>query len=188
MLVLADQADPCKFLACNEFSRCVVNSWTNEAECLCNPGYSTVDGLPCQSTCTLQPNYCMNGGRCEIIPGHGATCRYTQADKRGGKKTPKTQTIWLYCSLCKDFVILQVYVVKQLQFQTGTIIKTFLWWCIQISLFKTTETFRFLQLLLLVGIGSHLLNLSCQIFLNAPVTTGSVHTVQKQIKTAYSPQ
>ncbi|XP_039992251.1 interphotoreceptor matrix proteoglycan 1 isoform X2 [Xiphias gladius] len=71
----ADQADPCKFLACNDFSRCVVNSWTNEAECLCDPGYSTVDGLPCQSTCTLQPTYCLNGGLCEIIPGHGATCR-----------------------------------------------------------------------------------------------------------------
>ncbi|XP_026161012.1 interphotoreceptor matrix proteoglycan 1 [Mastacembelus armatus] len=71
----ADQADPCKFLACNEFSRCVVNSWTDEAECRCDPGYSTVDGLPCQSTCTLQPNYCLNGGLCEIIPGHGATCR-----------------------------------------------------------------------------------------------------------------
>ncbi|XP_030298921.1 interphotoreceptor matrix proteoglycan 1 isoform X2 [Sparus aurata] len=71
----ADQADPCKFLACNEFSRCVVNSWTDEAECLCDPGYSTVDGLPCQSTCAVQPDYCLNGGRCEIIPGHGATCR-----------------------------------------------------------------------------------------------------------------
>uniref|UniRef100_UPI0037E8A084 interphotoreceptor matrix proteoglycan 1 n=1 Tax=Semicossyphus pulcher TaxID=241346 RepID=UPI0037E8A084 len=71
----ADQADPCKFLACNEFSRCVVNSWTDEAECLCDPGYSIVDGLPCQSTCTLQPDYCLNGGLCEIIPGHGATCR-----------------------------------------------------------------------------------------------------------------
>ncbi|KAM4542795.1 interphotoreceptor matrix proteoglycan 1 [Odontesthes bonariensis] len=71
----ADQADPCKFLACNEFSRCVVNSWTNEAECLCDPGYSTVDGLPCQSTCTSQPDFCLNGGLCEIIPGHGVTCR-----------------------------------------------------------------------------------------------------------------
>ncbi|KAM6912247.1 interphotoreceptor matrix proteoglycan 1 [Xenentodon cancila] len=71
----ADQADPCKFLACNEFSRCVVNSWTNEAECLCDPGYSTMNGLPCQSTCTLQPDYCLNGGLCEIIPGHGVTCR-----------------------------------------------------------------------------------------------------------------
>ncbi|XP_054651940.1 interphotoreceptor matrix proteoglycan 1 isoform X2 [Dunckerocampus dactyliophorus] len=71
----ADQGDPCKFLACNEFSRCVENSWTNEAECLCDPGYSAVDGLPCQSTCVLQPNYCLNGGLCEIIPGHGAACR-----------------------------------------------------------------------------------------------------------------
>ncbi|KAG8013338.1 Interphotoreceptor matrix proteoglycan 1, partial [Nibea albiflora] len=71
----ADQADPCKFLACNEFSRCVVNSWTNEAECLCDPGYSTVGDLPCQSTCTVYPDYCQNGGLCEIIPGHGATCR-----------------------------------------------------------------------------------------------------------------
>uniref|UniRef100_A0A673CQ40 Interphotoreceptor matrix proteoglycan 1 n=1 Tax=Sphaeramia orbicularis TaxID=375764 RepID=A0A673CQ40_9TELE len=71
----ADQADPCKFLACNEFSRCVVNSWTEEAECLCDPGYST-------------PDYCLNGGLCEIIPGHGATCRYphkkkSQTDKSG---------------------------------------------------------------------------------------------------------
>ncbi|XP_068582434.1 interphotoreceptor matrix proteoglycan 1 [Cebidichthys violaceus] len=71
----ADQADPCKFLACNEFSRCVVNSWTEEAECLCDPGYSPSDGLPCESTCALQPDYCLNGGLCEIIPGHGATCR-----------------------------------------------------------------------------------------------------------------
>ncbi|XP_024910569.1 interphotoreceptor matrix proteoglycan 1-like isoform X1 [Cynoglossus semilaevis] len=71
----ADHGDPCKFLACNEFSRCVVNTWTDEAECLCDPGYRTVDGLPCQSTCALQPDYCLNGGLCEIIPGHGATCR-----------------------------------------------------------------------------------------------------------------
>ncbi|XP_061699942.1 interphotoreceptor matrix proteoglycan 1 isoform X2 [Syngnathoides biaculeatus] len=71
----ADEADPCKFLACNEFSRCVENSWNSEAECLCEPGYSAVDGLPCQSACDLQPDYCHNGGLCEIIPGHGATCR-----------------------------------------------------------------------------------------------------------------
>ncbi|XP_060919550.1 interphotoreceptor matrix proteoglycan 2 [Labrus mixtus] len=71
----ADGADPCKFLACNEFSRCVLNRRTDEAECLCDPGYSTVDGLPCQSTCILQPDYCLNGGLCEIIPGHGVSCR-----------------------------------------------------------------------------------------------------------------
>lgn len=79
-LVTADHGDPCKFLACNEFSRCVVNTWTDEAECLCDPGYRTVDGLPCQSMCALQPDYCLNGGLCEIIPGHGATCRCTKAD------------------------------------------------------------------------------------------------------------
>ncbi|XP_014856751.1 PREDICTED: interphotoreceptor matrix proteoglycan 1-like isoform X1 [Poecilia mexicana] len=71
----ADQADPCKFLACNEFSRCVVNSWSGEAECLCDPGYSAVDGRPCRDACSLQPDYCLNGGACEIIPGHGVTCR-----------------------------------------------------------------------------------------------------------------
>ncbi|KAJ8341959.1 hypothetical protein SKAU_G00342500 [Synaphobranchus kaupii] len=71
----ADRADPCKFLACNEFSQCVVNRWTKEAECLCDPGYSTEDGLPCQSVCSLMPDYCLNGGQCEIVPGHGATCR-----------------------------------------------------------------------------------------------------------------
>ncbi|XP_073668567.1 interphotoreceptor matrix proteoglycan 1 [Paramisgurnus dabryanus] len=70
-----DDADPCKFMACNEFSRCVVNTLSMEAECLCDPGYSTVDGLPCTSICDLQPEYCLNGGQCEIIPGHGATCR-----------------------------------------------------------------------------------------------------------------
>ncbi|XP_051502337.1 interphotoreceptor matrix proteoglycan 1-like isoform X2 [Myxocyprinus asiaticus] len=73
--VEADHGDPCKFLACNEFSRCVVNTLTTEPECLCDPGYSTMDGLPCMSICDLQPEYCLNGGLCEIIPGHGATCR-----------------------------------------------------------------------------------------------------------------
>ncbi|KAL2081864.1 hypothetical protein ACEWY4_021682 [Coilia grayii] len=71
----ADQADPCKFLACNEFSRCVVNRWSKEAECLCDPGYVAEDGLPCQSVCEVRPNFCQNGGECEIIPGHGAACR-----------------------------------------------------------------------------------------------------------------
>uniref|UniRef100_A0A3Q1EQD2 Interphotoreceptor matrix proteoglycan 1 n=1 Tax=Acanthochromis polyacanthus TaxID=80966 RepID=A0A3Q1EQD2_9TELE len=49
----ADQADPCKFLACDEFSRCVVNGWTKEARCLCEPDF-------CQ------------GGECHIVPGRGA--------------------------------------------------------------------------------------------------------------------
>ncbi|XP_038583257.1 titin isoform X2 [Micropterus salmoides] len=70
----ADQADACKFLACDEFSRCVVNGKTKEAQCLCDPGYLSVDGLPCQSLCVLQPDYCQ-GGECHIVPGHGALCR-----------------------------------------------------------------------------------------------------------------
>ncbi|XP_039981850.1 uncharacterized protein LOC120789292 [Xiphias gladius] len=71
----ADQADPCKFLACDEFSRCVVNGRTKEARCLCEPGFLPADGLPCQSLCVLQPDYCQ-GGECHIVPGHGAVCRY----------------------------------------------------------------------------------------------------------------
>ncbi|TDH00760.1 hypothetical protein EPR50_G00192030 [Perca flavescens] len=71
----ADQANPCKFLACDEFSRCVVNGRTKEARCLCEPGFLSVGGLPCQSLCVLQPDYCQ-GGDCHILPGHGAVCRY----------------------------------------------------------------------------------------------------------------
>ncbi|XP_030577274.1 interphotoreceptor matrix proteoglycan 1-like isoform X2 [Archocentrus centrarchus] len=71
----ADQADPCKFQACGEFSRCVVNAWSKEAQCRCEPGFASVDGLPCQSLCVLQPNYCQ-GAECHIVPGYGAICRH----------------------------------------------------------------------------------------------------------------
>uniref|UniRef100_A0A7M4EY39 Interphotoreceptor matrix proteoglycan 2 n=1 Tax=Crocodylus porosus TaxID=8502 RepID=A0A7M4EY39_CROPO len=70
-----DQADPCKFQACNEFSECLVNRWTGEAECVCFPGYLSIDGLPCNSICDLQPDFCLNDGKCDISPGHGAICR-----------------------------------------------------------------------------------------------------------------
>ncbi|KAI4896189.1 hypothetical protein NFI96_006662 [Prochilodus magdalenae] len=70
-----DQADPCKFQACNEFAKCTVNRWSGEAECVCNTGYFSVDGLPCQSICEVQPDFCMNDGKCDIIPGQGAICR-----------------------------------------------------------------------------------------------------------------
>ncbi|MGH0136282.1 UNVERIFIED_CONTAM: hypothetical protein FKN15_018259 [Acipenser sinensis] len=70
-----DQADPCKFQACNEFSQCSVNRWSGEAECVCNAGYFSVDGLPCQSICELQQDFCLNDGKCDIIPGQGAICR-----------------------------------------------------------------------------------------------------------------
>ncbi|XP_055360972.1 LOW QUALITY PROTEIN: interphotoreceptor matrix proteoglycan 2 [Betta splendens] len=70
-----DQADPCKFQACNEYAECKVNKWTGEAECVCNAGYFSVDGLPCQSICELQTDFCLNDGKCDIIPGQGAICR-----------------------------------------------------------------------------------------------------------------
>lgn len=70
-----DQADPCKFQACNEYAECMVNRWSGEAECVCNAGYFSVDGLPCQSICEVQPDFCMNDGKCDIIPGQGAICR-----------------------------------------------------------------------------------------------------------------
>nr|XP_046237693.1 uncharacterized protein impg2b isoform X2 [Scatophagus argus] len=70
-----DRADPCKFQACNEFSRCMVNRWSGEAECVCDAGYLSVDGLPCQSVCDVHADFCLNDGKCDIIPGKGAICR-----------------------------------------------------------------------------------------------------------------
>ncbi|XP_041638289.1 interphotoreceptor matrix proteoglycan 2-like [Cheilinus undulatus] len=70
-----DRADPCKFQACNEFSKCMVNQWSGEAECVCDPGYLSVDGLPCRSVCEVQQDFCLNDGKCDIIPGKGAICR-----------------------------------------------------------------------------------------------------------------
>ncbi|XP_069563173.1 interphotoreceptor matrix proteoglycan 2 [Brachyistius frenatus] len=70
-----DMADPCKFQACNEYAECKVNKWSGEAECVCNAGYFSVDGLPCQSICELQTDFCLNDGKCDIIPGQGAICR-----------------------------------------------------------------------------------------------------------------
>uniref|UniRef100_A0A3B4D775 Interphotoreceptor matrix proteoglycan 2 n=1 Tax=Pygocentrus nattereri TaxID=42514 RepID=A0A3B4D775_PYGNA len=70
-----EKADPCKFQACNEFSKCSVNRWTGEAECVCDAGYFSVDSLPCQSICDIQEDFCLNDGKCDIIPGRGAICR-----------------------------------------------------------------------------------------------------------------
>ncbi|XP_074855323.1 interphotoreceptor matrix proteoglycan 2 isoform X1 [Carettochelys insculpta] len=70
-----DEADPCKFQACNEFSECLVNRWSGEAECVCYPGYLSIEGLPCNSICDLQPDFCQNDGKCDISPGQGAICR-----------------------------------------------------------------------------------------------------------------
>nr|XP_057941811.1 interphotoreceptor matrix proteoglycan 2-like isoform X2 [Doryrhamphus excisus] len=70
-----DRADPCKFQACNAFSQCMVNGWSGEAECVCDAGYLSVDGLPCQSVCDVQRDFCLNDGKCDVIPGKGAICR-----------------------------------------------------------------------------------------------------------------
>ncbi|KAM4795914.1 interphotoreceptor matrix proteoglycan 2 [Rhinophrynus dorsalis] len=70
-----DVADPCKFQACNEFSECLINKWTGEGECVCNAGYVSIDGLPCQSLCDLEIDFCQNDGKCDIISGQGAICR-----------------------------------------------------------------------------------------------------------------
>ncbi|KAG9493724.1 hypothetical protein GDO78_001545, partial [Eleutherodactylus coqui] len=70
----ADQADLCKFMACDEFSECSVNSHTKEASCVCKPGYTNIDGLPCQSICELEPNYCSEGEECKIEDKKGAVC------------------------------------------------------------------------------------------------------------------
>ncbi|XP_072300904.1 interphotoreceptor matrix proteoglycan 2 [Eucyclogobius newberryi] len=75
-----DQADPCKFQACNEYAECKVNKWSGEAECVCDAGYFSVDGLPCQSICELQNDFCLNDGKCDIIPGQGAICRCRVGD------------------------------------------------------------------------------------------------------------
>lgn len=53
----------------------MVNQWSGEAECVCDAGYLSVDGLPCQSVCDVQHDFCLNDGKCDIIPGKGAICR-----------------------------------------------------------------------------------------------------------------
>ncbi|XP_060092257.1 interphotoreceptor matrix proteoglycan 1 [Heteronotia binoei] len=79
----ADQADPCKFMACDEFSHCIKNEWTKEADCLCKPGYVKKNGQPCRSLCEIEPNLCINGGKCELVPGRGAVCRCPVHRNRG---------------------------------------------------------------------------------------------------------
>uniref|UniRef100_H3ADG8 Interphotoreceptor matrix proteoglycan 1 n=1 Tax=Latimeria chalumnae TaxID=7897 RepID=H3ADG8_LATCH len=74
----ADEADACKFMACNKFSKCVINRVIQDAACICQPGYISRDGLPCQSICEVQPGFCQNGEKCEVVPGRGAVCRYAR--------------------------------------------------------------------------------------------------------------
>lgn len=57
-----------------------MNQWSGEAECVCAAGYLSVDGLPCQSICEVQYDFCLNDGKCDIIPGKGAICRWGGRD------------------------------------------------------------------------------------------------------------
>ncbi|XP_061548548.1 interphotoreceptor matrix proteoglycan 2 isoform X2 [Phycodurus eques] len=93
-----DQADPCKFQACNEYAECKVNKWSGEAECVCNAGYFSVDGLPCQSICELRNDFCLNDGKCDIIPGQGAICSVTC---RALRKPVANQKSSAYRGMCR---------------------------------------------------------------------------------------
>ncbi|XP_004464311.2 interphotoreceptor matrix proteoglycan 1 [Dasypus novemcinctus] len=78
----ADQADPCKFLACGEFAQCIKNEWTKEAECQCRPGYESQGGLD-----HLDPGVCMPREECEVSQGNGDTCRPPDYSKNQAHKT-----------------------------------------------------------------------------------------------------
>ncbi|XP_002817122.4 interphotoreceptor matrix proteoglycan 1 isoform X1 [Pongo abelii] len=79
----ADQADPCKFLACGEFAQCVKNEWTEEAECRCKPGYDSQRGLD-----GLEPGLCGPGTKeCEVLQGKGAPCRLPDHSENQAYKT-----------------------------------------------------------------------------------------------------
>ncbi|ELV10826.1 Interphotoreceptor matrix proteoglycan 1 [Tupaia chinensis] len=66
----ADQADPCKFLACGEFAQCVRNEWTQEVECRCRPEYESQGNLDHQD-----PGLCAPGEECEVMKGKRVPCR-----------------------------------------------------------------------------------------------------------------
>ncbi|CAK7311131.1 Interphotoreceptor matrix proteoglycan 1 [Vulpes lagopus] len=76
----ADQADPCKFLACGEFAQCVKNEWTKEAECRCRPGYEDQGHLDHPA-----PGICAPIEDCEVIqgsPGHSRNQAYKTRVKK----------------------------------------------------------------------------------------------------------
>ncbi|KAM4713352.1 uncharacterized protein impg1a isoform 2-T3 [Anableps anableps] len=79
----ADRADPCRFLACGDFSRCEVDSRSQEARCRCAPGFRSLENRPCRSVCELQPDYCRDG-ECHVVPGRGAECRPRRGSRLPG--------------------------------------------------------------------------------------------------------
>uniref|UniRef100_A0A8C0MRH2 Interphotoreceptor matrix proteoglycan 1 n=2 Tax=Canis lupus familiaris TaxID=9615 RepID=A0A8C0MRH2_CANLF len=78
----ADQADPCKFLACGEFAQCIKNEWTKEAECRCRPGYEDQGHLDHPA-----PGICAPIEECEVIQGKGAPCRSPGHSRNQAYKT-----------------------------------------------------------------------------------------------------
>ncbi|XP_047415144.1 interphotoreceptor matrix proteoglycan 1 [Sciurus carolinensis] len=78
----ADQTDPCKFLACDEFSQCIKNEWTEEAECRCRPGYESHGDLD-----NLDPGLCAPGEECKALQGKGAPCRLPDHSKNQAYET-----------------------------------------------------------------------------------------------------
>ncbi|CAD7678051.1 unnamed protein product [Nyctereutes procyonoides] len=78
----ADQADPCKFLACGEFAQCVKNEWTKEAECRCRPGYEDQGHLDHPA-----PGICAPIEECEVIQRKGAPCRSPGHSRNQAYKT-----------------------------------------------------------------------------------------------------
>ncbi|XP_046286397.1 interphotoreceptor matrix proteoglycan 1 isoform X1 [Marmota monax] len=75
----ADQTDPCKFLACDEFSQCIKNEWTEEVECRCRPGY--------ESQGELDADLCAPGEECKALQRKGAPCRLPDHSKNQAYET-----------------------------------------------------------------------------------------------------
>ncbi|XP_022359329.1 interphotoreceptor matrix proteoglycan 1 isoform X2 [Enhydra lutris kenyoni] len=73
----ADQADPCKFLACGEFAECVKNERTEEAECRCRPGHRH----------QRDSGLCGPTEECEVLQGKGVPCRSPGHSKNQAYKT-----------------------------------------------------------------------------------------------------
>ncbi|XP_073924460.1 interphotoreceptor matrix proteoglycan 1-like [Castor canadensis] len=78
----ADQADPCKFLACGEFAQCIKHEWTKEAECRCRPEYESRQGVT-----HMDEGLCAPGEACEAIQGKGAPCRLLEHSKNQAHET-----------------------------------------------------------------------------------------------------
>ncbi|XP_069929962.1 interphotoreceptor matrix proteoglycan 1 isoform X2 [Oryctolagus cuniculus] len=78
----ADQADPCKFLACGEFAQCVKNEWTEEAECRCNPRHASQGDLAHRDS-----GLCAHGQDCGVIQGKGVPCRFPVHSKNEAYET-----------------------------------------------------------------------------------------------------